>query len=221
MKLQLSLPVTPYKLNQAFGGNPQYYAKFLDAKGNAMKGHMGTDLMAVHGQPVYAPCDGMAFYVTDPHGGDGVYVQADGMYDFEGGQAYMQIIHWHLCSKDDPKYKFPIPAVGSNPVKKGDLLGYADNTGAPYESSGDHLHWALLPSNGSGKPIRPDNGYGGCIDIMPYWDGTYAPDITITGQIVKNVIQVETLIPQVNLPPAITVSLWEKVVEILKALLTK
>lgn len=187
MKLELYLPVTPYSLNQPFGNNPlnadgtSYYAKFLDSTGHPMKGHMGTDLKSTHGQPVYAPCDGMAFYVgPDPHGGDGIYVQATGTYDYEGGQAYMRVIHWHLCSKDDPQYKPLIPTDGASyPVKAGDLLGYADNTGAPFESNGDHLHWGLLPVHANGQPIHPDNGFGGCVDIMPYWNGKFAASIPV------------------------------------------
>lgn len=178
MKLELYLPVKPYSLNQAFGANPSYYAKFLDSAGNPMKGHMGTDLKAVHGQPVHSPCDGMAFYVVDSHGGDGIYVQATGTYDFEGGQAYMRVIHWHMCSKDDPQYKPLIPTDGgSYPVKKGDLLGYADNTGAPFESDGDHCHWGLLPTHANGQPIHPNNGFGGCVDIMPHCNMLFAEDI--------------------------------------------
>lgn len=176
-QLELYLPVKPLNVIQGFGANPAYYARFIDTNGNPYKGHMGVDLQAYHGQPVYAPVDGMAFYVADSHGGDGIYIQPHGTYDHHGGQIYMQVIHWHLCSKDDPLYKPKIPTDGgSYPVKRGDLIGYADNTGAPFESSGDHLHWGLRPIKANGVPFDPGNGFGGCVDPLPYCNMQFVLD---------------------------------------------
>ena len=159
--MKLSYPVTPLHINQPFGANPEYYAKF------GTKGHMGIDFLALHGQPVYSPFDGYAYYVgPDEHGGDGVYVASNPDPD---GTSYIAI-HWHLCSKDDPKYA---PLVG-NPgrwVKRGELIGYADNSGAPFESSGDHLHFGLQACK-DGLVINKDNGFDGCIDPQPFFDPT-------------------------------------------------
>lgn len=169
----LYYPLKSWTLIQGFGSNPAYYAKFLDKEGNPVKGHMGLDVVASHGTPLYAACEGMAFYVSDDHGGDGIYISA-----LVNGQGFY-VINWHLCSKDDSVYKPLIPTDGSwTPVKAGQLIGYTDNTGAPFESSGDHLHLGLAPLSPNGAIADPLNGYGGCVDPISYFNGLYAPEIT-------------------------------------------
>lgn len=166
--MKLSYAVSPMHINQVFGANPAYYARFKDMFGNPEKGHMGIDFQAPHGTPLYAPHDGTAKYVVDEHGGDGIHLT------FNDG-AWYTVILWHMCSKDDPKYPFQIPTDKPTEVKKGQLLGYTDNSGAPFESSGDHLHFGLLPLKDDGiRILNPGNGFGGCIDAMPFFDGTYA-----------------------------------------------
>lgn len=173
MNPSLYYAVKPLGINQWFGANPVYYAKFLDAQGNPQKGHMGIDFFAPHATPLYAPCDGDAFYTFDAHGGDGIYIR----YPNNAVPTH-DIILWHLCSKDDPQYKPLIKTDGSiTSVKAGQLIGYTDNSGAPYESSGDHLHFGLLPTDKTGAPLNPGNGYGGCIDPAPYLNGKFAEDI--------------------------------------------
>ena len=165
--LELWYPVKPLYVNQPFGASPEYYARFKDTLGNPYKGHMGLDLQASHGEPVYAPCDGKAVYIQDSHGGDGFYIYTEGYC----------VILWHLCSKDDPLYKPLIPCDGSlTPVKVGQLIGYADNTGAPFESSGDHLHVGLFPTNSAKLPLDPANGFGGNVDPAPFFNRFFAVD---------------------------------------------
>ena len=171
MKLSLFYPVNPVHINQAFGLNADYYTRFHDTFGNPLKGHQGVDFMAVHGQPIYAPIDGLATYITDTHGGEGVIITTDQPYDYSGGTCWFNCIHWHLIGNTDPKYPQPFT---SQVVKTGDLIGYADNTGAPYESSGNHLHFGLCPVNQNQQMLLASNGYGGCIDSMPYFNGSYA-----------------------------------------------
>jgi murein DD-endopeptidase MepM/ murein hydrolase activator NlpD len=156
--LQLQYPLkTEIHINQPFGANPDYYAKF------GCKGHMGIDFQAAHGTPVYSPCKGTAFYVSDTHGGHGVYVHA---YDTET-EKYYNFIHWHLIGQDGPEPP-PIPVTGFYPVEQGTLIGYADNSGAPYESSGDHLHFGVQPCNANYTALDSGNGYAGCIDPAPF-----------------------------------------------------
>lgn len=169
-KLELFRPVDPYHLNQAFGANPEYYARFKDALGNPEKGHMGMDLMAMHGQSVYATVDGMATYTTDSHGGEGVYIFTD-LLEYANGTCNFNVINWHMIGDTDPQYPKPFSA---KQVKAGDLIGYADNTGAPFESSGDHLHLGLQPVDPKGRSLFVDNGFGGCIDPAPYLNQYYA-----------------------------------------------
>jgi hypothetical protein len=173
MTLQLAYPLTTISVTQPFGADPAYYARFLDTNGNPEKGHMGVDFQAAHGTPVYAACDGWAHYEKDSHGGEGIYIRTD-LFDYQEGQASFRVINWHLCGDTDPKYPSPIPLDGKEyAVKQGDLIGYADNTGAPYESKGDHLHFGLLAVASSGLTINADNGFNGCIDPTPYFSGIY------------------------------------------------
>jgi murein DD-endopeptidase MepM/ murein hydrolase activator NlpD len=161
----LLIPVSPLSVNQPFGVNAAYYGKFVDAAGNPEKGHPGMDLKAVHGQPVYAAHDGDAIYIKDAHGGEGVWIFGNGF----------ATIYWHLIGDTDPAYALPIPFDGKrHPVKAGDLIGYADNTGAPFESSGDHLHFGLILIDQYGTIMNQGNGYSGCIDPQPYLSDKFA-----------------------------------------------
>src|SRR5690348_8548374 len=105
MKFELTYPVSPIHLNQGFGSNAAYYAKFLDDYGNPEKGHMGLDLQAMHGQPVYAAHDGTARTVgPDDHGGQGVYIRTTTPDD---SGKYYNTIYWHLVGTTDPKFSQP------------------------------------------------------------------------------------------------------------------
>ncbi len=177
--LRLYYPVKPFQINQVFGANPDYYARFHDRFGNPEKGHMGVDLRAPHGTPVYASCDGLVHYEKDEHGGEGMVIRT-GRYTYKGAGATFNVIHWHLIGDTDPKHPSPIPTTGSSfHVKVGDLIGYADNTGAPFESSGDHLHLGLVPFGDNGDALEAANGFNGCIDPTTYFIGVYAQDYNI------------------------------------------
>jgi murein DD-endopeptidase MepM/ murein hydrolase activator NlpD len=175
-KLTLFFPVKPAVIRQRFANDPAYYARFHDRFGNPEKGHMGVDFIAPHGTPVYAACDGMVHYEKDGHGGEGIVVRS-GVFDYKGQPATYNIINWHLCGDTDAKYPSPIKLDGNSyPVKCGDLIGHADNTGAPFESSGDHLHFGLCPFDLHGNTIEAANGFNGCIDPQPFFNGQYAED---------------------------------------------
>ena len=153
-------------VNQPFGADPAYYqANFQQ------KGHPGIDFKETfHGQPVYAAHDGEAIYIKDNYGGEGVWNYANGYIT----------IYWHMVGDTDPTLPPPIPFNDKGirtPVKAGDLIGYADNTGAPKESTGPHLHFGLIITLANGAIANPNNGYGGCIDPAPYFNGSYAQDI--------------------------------------------
>lgn len=165
MKPSLFYPVKPISINQPFGANAAYYEKTF-----GQNGHPGIDFAASHGQPVYAAHNGAAIYIKDTHGGEGIWNYADGYIT----------IYWHLIGDTDPKYAPPIPFNTEGvrtPVKAGQLIGYADNTGAPYESSGDHLHFGLLLTDANGAILNENNGTQGCIDPEPYFNGEFAQDI--------------------------------------------
>lgn len=174
--MKLLRPVKPFNIVQKFGNDPAYYAKFHDVYGQPEKGHMGLDLQASHGEPVYASHDGVAFFERDAHGGEGVYINGD----------RFRTIYWHLIGGTDSKFPSPVPLDGSpKAVKAGDLIGYADNTGAPFESSGDHLHFGLIMINAWNQPQNQNNGFNGCIDPEPFITEEYAVDVQLKSKMTK------------------------------------
>lgn len=174
MKLSLSLPVTPFHVNQGFGVNYVTYKQF------GLNGHNGLDLMAYHGQKVYASHDGTVTIEIDENQGHGVVLLSDVMYDFDSGPAYVKTIYWHLCDPvKEPQY--PYPVKNGQKVKRGDHIGYADNTGF---STGNHLHFGLKPV-AIDEPafllenVAQNNGYLGAIDPTPYLNTTYSVDLPV------------------------------------------
>ena len=174
MKLSLKFPVTSTFISQKFGNPLSIYIQ------QGMKGHNGIDIVTRHGQEVFASHDGMAYYQIDSAGGHGVVVITDEKYEYDGGEARMKTIYWHMCDPiKEPQFHSPIQDYPwGKQVKQGELLGYADSTG---QSSGDHLHWALKPvatygeSNNSFYNLEQKNGYYGCIDPMPYVNAPTTP----------------------------------------------
>lgn len=168
MKFELFYPIKPAKINQNFGGNSVNYS---DPKYGGIVGHNGIDFQASHGDPVYAAHDGTCYPEIDSSGGNGVVIRTDDAYEYEGAQVHFKTIYWHLDKAD------AVVKIGQK-VKTGDLIGYADNTGA---STGDHLHFGLKAqawdeSNWTWYNLNQNNGYLGAIDPAPYFNGYYATD---------------------------------------------
>ncbi len=145
---ELFYPIKPWLITQEFGKNNVPFYK-QDGK----KGHSGIDIVAKHGQKVFASHDGKCFPQVDDHGGNGVVLWSDNDY---------YTIYWHLIDDD------AVVHTGQE-VKAGDLIGYADNTG---QSTGDHLHFGL---HIIGEDLK--NGYNGFTDPQPYLNGKYAEEI--------------------------------------------
>ena len=167
MNFKLYYPVKPLHVNQAFGVNGEYYRK----NGINIDGHNGLDLMASHGQPVYASHDGLAYPGVDDKEGNGVVIRTTSQFDYKGNPAFFKTIYWHFLGA-------PVVKTGQK-VSAGDLLGYADSSGL---STGDHLHFGLKPQL-PGEPdevwinIEQGNGYLGAIDPTPYFNGEFAQDL--------------------------------------------
>ena len=53
--------------------------------------------------PVYASCDGQAYFQRDEHGGERIYIRT-GLLSYNSQPAHFNIIHWHLCGDTDPQY---------------------------------------------------------------------------------------------------------------------
>ena len=167
MKLQLTYPLKYVAFNQKFGNKDAKYTNM------ALGGHNGIDFYAPHGTPVYASHDGFASYQVDDKGGHGVVIITDKEYeDTEGNVSYWKTIYWHLIdASKEPKFASPIAdKTGFVPVRTGDIIGYADNTGF---STGSHLHFGLKPvAKGEGWGtwfnVEQNNGYKGAVDPQPY-----------------------------------------------------
>ena len=189
MNFKIGKPTDPFIITQGFGVNGGYY----QANGIDIKGHNGLDLRAKHGQPVYATHDGMALYQVDANQGHGVIVITNEKFDYEGKQIYFKSIYWHLCDPiKEPKLASPLANKGALPVKRGDIIGYADNTGF---SNSDHLHFGIKPVALVGEslftsgPLLPDNGYKGAIDPMPFLeDPSYTEDIEVKKFLMRQII---------------------------------
>lgn len=161
-------------VTQPFGVNGDYYRK----NGIDIDGHNGLDLLAYHGQPVYASHDGFASYQVDSKGGHGITIRSSEKATILGTETYYKTGYWHLCDFiQEPQYKPNIPTDGEEyPVKLGDTIGYADSTGL---SSGDHVHFFIKPITRFGNRwnnARQNNGYGGCVDPSFYMSQYSAQD---------------------------------------------
>ena len=168
MKLSLFYPTYPFSINQKFGNVMPIYTNM------GMKGHSGLDLLATHGQPVYASHDGEVSYAgVDSSEGYGVVLRTLKRFEYNGGEVYLKSIYWHLI-KD-------IPVKVGQTVKAGEIIGYADNTGL---STGDHLHFGLKPQiagedDWSWSNLEQNNGYFGAIDPEPYLKYMFKNDMKI------------------------------------------
>ena len=183
--ISLSRPLKSNQLNQGFGENrscinqltkqvitksgetcPIGYVDFY--KSLNMWGHNGEDWNAWYGEPIYFNAivygggilEGTCQNEIDSSGGKGV----DVLFTDPVTQAKYKTRYWHL--KDSAVYD-------GQKIKSGDLIGYADSTGA---SSGNDLHWSVKPQTITGENLYPQNGYTGAIDIRKYEGIKYYPD---------------------------------------------
>ena len=182
---------------------------------SGQKGHPGIDFECPSGTPVYAPCDGAAFYVTDfdylvkegiiPAGsapekaGCGIWIRTPDNVD-----TIANVILWHMHAKETPGFPYAIPTDGSvTQVKAGQLLGYSDNSGYPVETNGPHLHLGYMPCDKTGEALNPENGFKGCVDPEPLFNGHYAEDIAAVEAVVASVT---TVVNNIATTPGVPVS---------------
>lgn len=190
--LELWYPVKdPVNQNNLFGTTSPLYTSM-----GLQKGHPGLDFSSKLDTPLFAPCSGDAFYTKDAAGGDGIWIR------WPNNQApEYNIILWHLPPSSDPIYHPMIRIADNDPittVKIGDKLGYTGNSGYPLESTGPHLHLGVMPCKLDGSALYPNNGYEGCVDPMPFFNGLYAENYQPAEQII-------TAVGQINLNPNATV----------------
>jgi murein DD-endopeptidase MepM/ murein hydrolase activator NlpD len=150
--IRLKYPITggASKISQPFGTNPDgfpdYYAQF------GYKGHNGIDFYGVKNDPIFSVCGGKVTFASFDNSGFGNLTI---ITDDEGGRHYYA--HQNIISVH----------VGEI-VKEGLQIGYMGSTGnvigGPY-SDGTHLHYGYRPPG-----FDVNNGYGGFIDPMPYFE---------------------------------------------------
>ena len=142
---------------------PTGYTDFYATMGLA--GHNGYDLKSWHGEPVYFPVAGdyewFGINELDSNGGRGVNVFSKGRVLGE----YRKFRFWHL--------KESVIKDGDR-IIPGQLLGYADSTGA---SSATHLHFDMKLADEERNSLNTENGYAGCVDIEPYFENEFILDI--------------------------------------------
>lgn len=180
--MELWYPVKdPINQQNLFGANAAWYQEHL-----AQNGHPGIDFECPLYTPIYAPCEGDAFYASDKYHGDGIYIRVP-----NNGRPQANIILWHLPDRSDTKH-WVIPSANGvvTHVKAGQLIGYTGNSGYPQESSGPHLHVGYLPCDFTGAPLNPNNGFGGCVDPMPFFNGKFAQDYATAEQALQTAQQV-------------------------------
>lgn len=179
-KFELYFPVKPWFITQPFGVNGEYYR----TNGINIKGHNGLDLRASDAQSVRATHDGEVVYAgVDSKEGWGVVLRTTETFGYNFEETYFKTIYWHLIKE--------IPVKVGQQIKAGDLIGYADNTGF---SNFTHLHFGLKPQSKGENDwtwwnTEQDNGYGGAIDPMPYFNSYFAQDAQLVIGILSKIIE--------------------------------
>lgn len=141
MRKVIFQPLKPFIIAQGFGENKACVTTdgtnmVITCDGNnppkgyrslyGPQGHTGLDLLAKHGQEVYAAQDGTVYYIdTQAKSGLDVRIESN-----ELGIKFRHIYE-HLMG-----YQVKVGDI----VEVGQVIGWADNTGY---SSGDHLHFQL------------------------------------------------------------------------------
>jgi murein DD-endopeptidase MepM/ murein hydrolase activator NlpD len=163
MQLKLSYPLEKVIITQRFGENQVDFYKKM-----GLLGHNGIDFHAIDGTPVYATHDGeITFAGEDGSAGLGVVIRTNTKYEYNNEAVFFKTIYWHLKTGS-------IVVKVNQQVKAGDLIGLADNTGM---STGSHLHFGLKPVKQGEQAwswfnLEQNNGYGGAIDPLPYFDNS-------------------------------------------------
>lgn len=164
MRLKLYNPLSRLIITQGFGVENTHSSMLPAYQKMGLLGHNGYDLVAYDSTPVYASHDGrVTFAGYDGSGGLGVVIRTNDEVEYNGGTAFIKSIYWHLKTGS-------LKVTGSQQVKRGDLIGLADNTGF---STGSHLHWGIKPMKRGENDweffnTEDTNGYSGAIDPTPY-----------------------------------------------------
>lgn len=133
-----------YPVTQTYGANPSYYGQFY-IYGVKQRGHEGVDWATPIGTEITAPFDGTV-------------LRSGWQGDFPGyGNV---VVLWDEAQKVAVWYAHLSEAhVGrGEKVKAGDVLGKTGNTG---NSTGPHLHFAIVNTDAYGNRLNQYDGMGG------------------------------------------------------------
>jgi len=140
-KLRLPFKIKA-KISQNFGNKLIINGKNIYGQWSLL-GHNGLDFGLPNDTPIYSPHDGRIL---------------ENAYDKNGYGWYIKIESKKEGSVLAHNRRFVVK-IGDD-VKKGELVGYSDNSGF---STGSHLHWGYYR-----LPRNRKNGYNGYIDQTPY-----------------------------------------------------
>jgi hypothetical protein len=142
-EIKLAWPTEFPIITQSFGANPQIYMEY------GFPGHEGVDFWTMMGSEIYNCMDGEVYRVHE-----GGYGHPYGIHIGVLHPGGYRTIYGHLMKA--------IVVVGQQ-VKAGEVIGYADATGA---SGGNHLHLSLKHD---GATERQETNYPkDVIDPTPY-----------------------------------------------------
>jgi Peptidase family M23 len=139
-----------YQVTQNFGENPQIYSKL------GMIAHNGIDLIPADGSfgaAIYCPVKGTVIKKS---------------YDPNGYGNFIMV--W--CKEENIALRFchfaqPSGFNVGDTVEANEDVGIMGSTGF---STGEHLHFEVIPVDGNGSKAEPNNGYYGAVDPQPYLD---------------------------------------------------
>ncbi len=159
MNIELQLPVKHVQVNQGFGETFLWYdknrKKLVDFYKNiGLESHNGIDFKTKNGCSLYSAIDGKVHYSGKGRDG-GICIM---IYSECGTHG---VLYYHN------KKNF---VRNGDEVKKGDLIGEADNTGK--YTTADHLHFDLYLLK-DGRILNRSNGHNGRIDPSSYFTTLY------------------------------------------------
>lgn len=215
MQFSLYYPAQPYTLNQAWGVYaPQVYSQFGFTR------HNGNDIALGADKELRAPFDYTVVRTGNQPEGGGIFfgIMSD-VYDWPDGK-YRVLLDMLHCEK--------LLCTEGQVGKAGDLLAIADNTGF---STGPHTHLQarrVLSWNGkAGTDLAwtqaDHNDANGSFDLVPHWNGRYAPTSPATPVVTPQVVQqaTEALQGIQTLPRAMQPALLTRLAAWLSAFLKK
>ena len=131
--------VFSWPLDSKYNVISSHFGKRTPPGPNTSSYHLGIDIGAAMGSPIYAAADGKV-----------VLIQTAKQSGNPGN--YTRILHDNgMITEYMHQSKFAANLKYGMRVKKGDIIGYVGNTGASY---GPHLHFGVIVNNANQNPLN-------------------------------------------------------------------